>query len=131
MAKIIAIRGKRDVGKTYTIRAFISLLVTKGIKINILRMTKKEISATFDYKDKHIGVTTRGDPGGYLQIDFNLLGECDIYICACRTKGSTNKFLEDEVGKDNVIYLDVDHALTHEEEDQLAIIIWDTLNKLI
>lgn len=132
MKKIIAIRGKANVGKTTTIREFKSLLEEKKIQIkNLNYHLKVEVLFTFDYCGKHIGVTSRGDGRKYLEEDFKTLGKCDIYICACRTKGSTIAFLNDFAKKEDIVFFDIKSLMCTEKQKEMAKGIFETIKAII
>ena len=88
--KIIGLWGKGSRGKTHTLNLVVVLLKNRGATI-----IKGEIPADFskdgiyivEYHNKKIGIVTYGDDGKTLSKAFGDIGnDCDLYICATRTK---------------------------------------------
>lgn len=92
----IALKGRGNIGKTTAIKYLIGSFATFGYKVEIVKVTDKEAYARVYLKDKIIGITTRGDNAYCLEKDFKRLGECNIYVCASRSKGQTIKYLKDK-----------------------------------
>lgn len=93
--KIITLQGKSGTGKTTTLKLLIDK-ISKIYPTDFLRNNKIDIAVTVNINGKRVGITTRGDNKYCLEHDFNLMGLCDLYICACRTKGETIDFLSSE-----------------------------------
>lgn len=93
---VIALQGKGSIGKTQTLKQVLFMLSKGAIK---------ETKATvIDYKNKRIGITTYGDNKEELENLFEFYTDCDIYVCACRTKGETVKYLSELTSKGKLIY---------------------------
>ena len=97
--RIITLQGKSDTGKTETLK----ILIDKLSKIYPVTIFKKihdkkseDLVVEVELKDKKLGITTRGDSRYYLERDFRKLGDCDLYVCASRTKGATIDFLDEQ-----------------------------------
>ena len=101
--KIIALQGKSGTGKTTTLKLLIdkiaSIYPTKTVHKN-----NSDIAVIADIDGKTVGITTRGDNEECLAKDFEYMGLCDLYICACRTKGESVDFLESEANGGLLIY---------------------------
>lgn len=123
--KIIALEGKSNTGKSTTLGRLAKELCDKGAKFvsgkdideeGVLRNAEderarylagnevkaKDFAAVFEYSGKKIGVVTQGDTRkcmDYWFDDFILVQDCDVIVCACRTKGETIEKLE-EIGGD-------------------------------
>lgn len=98
--KIIGLWGKGSRGKTHTLNLVVVLLKNRGATI-----IKGEIPADFskdgiyivEYHNKKIGIVTYGDDGKTLSKAFgDIENDCDLYICATRTKDSSVKFVRKE-----------------------------------
>lgn len=95
--KYIALKGRGNIGKTTAIKYLIGSFVTFDYKVDIVKTTKKEAYARVYIEDKVVGITTRGDNAYCLEKDFERLGDdCNIYVCASRSKGQTIRFLADK-----------------------------------
>ncbi len=99
--KIIALRGHSGYGKTTTLNMLLDRL-SKNNSITVLDRIGRDRVARVIINGKIIGITTRGDTDYVLAEDFKILDKCDLYICACRTKGNTLKYLE-SLTKDGVL----------------------------
>lgn len=99
--KIIALWGKESRGKTHTLN-----LVATLLKLNReAAIIKGEIPADLsndsiyivEYHNKKIGIVTCGDDGKTLSEAFDdIENDCDLYICATRTKDSSVEFARKE-----------------------------------
>lgn len=98
--KIIGLWGKGSRGKTHTLNLVVVLLKNRGATI-----IKGEIPADFskdgiyivEYHNKKIGIVTYGDDGKTLSKAFgDIENDCDLYICATRTKDSSVEFARKE-----------------------------------
>ena len=92
MKKVIALKGRRNIGKDQTIRTVDELLRAKypDARVEHERRTRAELRVVLSTNGVKIGVESSED-GGKLQSSFDLfvsLG-CEIIICATRTTGKT------------------------------------------
>ncbi len=103
MKNIYAFYGRGDIGKTSTIKEVYNLLIKKfGKEIiietntNILSV-KGDIRVTVKIKGKLIGIESQGDPDSRLKasLDIFVKMDCDIILCATRTRGSTVDFVKE------------------------------------
>ncbi|MBR4100108.1 MAG: hypothetical protein IKK55_03885 [Clostridia bacterium] len=101
--KIIALRGHSGYGKTTTLNLLIDKL-SQNNNVTVLNHIGRDRVAKVIINGRIIGITTRGDTDAALTEDFKKLGNCDLYICACRTKGNTLKFLQSLTKDDILIY---------------------------
>ena len=99
--KIIALWGKESRGKTHTLNLVATLLKLNRDAVII----KGEIPADLsndsiyivEYHNKKIGIVTCGDDGKTLSEAFDdIENDCDLYICATRTKDSSVEFARKE-----------------------------------
>lgn len=86
MNTIIALKGRRKIGKTQTIRTVDELLRAKypSATVEHERRTKVEITVVLTVNGVKIGIDSQGD-------SLNLLSSlgCEIIICPTRTSGRT------------------------------------------
>jgi hypothetical protein len=98
MKTIVAIYGVADKGKTSTLREFANLLFVAYPAYKSVFPIPASISSTDDFRlileinGKIIGIESKGDPNtglrGRLE-DLAVNHNCDIILCATRTKGDT------------------------------------------
>ena len=98
MAMVIALWGKERRGKTQTLNLVIHKLINSFHATLIDGIPPSDIKAdshvVLEYNGKKIGIITNGDDGKILEKGFCLLpNDCDIYICASRTKGSSCDYI--------------------------------------
>lgn len=113
MKKIIVLIGKADSGKTATLRRLIYELAGKSgnnlqdllrghryptfisqRNIDKLGTHKGDICVRVEYEDITIGISSAGDSVGQIESKFELLKECDVFICASRAGGGTSEYIE-------------------------------------
>ncbi|HEX7330404.1 MAG TPA: hypothetical protein VF290_02830 [Pyrinomonadaceae bacterium] len=89
MKKVFALRGRRNVGKSQTIRTADELLRAKypDAGVEHERRTKAEVSVVLSINGVKMGVESAGANQGSLD-HFVSLG-CDVIICSTRTTGKT------------------------------------------
>lgn len=96
--KIICLWGKGSRGKTHTLNLVAVLLkLNRGATIirgQIPANLSKDSKYIVEYHNKKIGIVTCGDDGKTLSKAFeDIEDDCDLYICATRTKDSSVKFV--------------------------------------
>lgn len=95
--KIIGLWGKGSRGKTHTLNLVAVLLKNRGATIirgQIPANLSKDSKYVVEYHNKKIGIVTCGDDGKTLSMAFDdIENDCDLYICATRTKDSSVKFV--------------------------------------
>ncbi|MCW4451159.1 hypothetical protein OK344_02945 [Kaistella sp. BT6-1-3] len=102
MKNIYALYGRGEIGKTSTIKEVYKLLIKKfGNKIIVETDTnifyeKGDIRVTVKINGKLIGIESQGDPDSRLKTSLNIFVEmnCDIILCATRTRGTTVDFVK-------------------------------------
>lgn len=117
MKKIIVLIGKADSGKTATLRRLIYELAGENREnlqdlpeghryptfisqrnIDKLETHKGDIcvkvKVKVEYEDITIGISSAGDSVGQIESKFELLKECDVFICASRAGGGTSEYIE-------------------------------------
>lgn len=99
--KIIALWGKESRGKTHTLNLVATLLkLNRGATIvqgEIPTDLSEDSIYIIKYHNKKIGIVTCGDDGKTLSKAFgDIENDCDLYICATRTKDSSVEFARKE-----------------------------------
>lgn len=115
MLKILALWGKGSKGKTTTLNMLTNLLSNNSAKVDVQKHfigSKTEDNCyVVTYKEKKIGITTRGDTKEVLENDFKWLENycdgknCDLYICASRSKGSTVSFIKSIASEEDIFWI--------------------------
>ena len=109
--KIIAVYGVNDSGKSASIKRFIDKTISH--KEFILSCNEQfgrgdDVFCITDYKDGKktvkVGIVSQGDTKEALRNAFEKFEGCDIVVCACRTKGGSEKYLS-KIAKDTNDYL--------------------------
>ena len=95
MKKLLCVWGAADYGKSYSIIEFDSLL-NKNFDSNIQTIHSfgnlpYDIQRIYKIGNFTIGIESQGDPNSRQKASLTLVGKnnCDIIICASRTKGDT------------------------------------------
>lgn len=99
----IILRGTGNCGKTETLNTLIDFIkkdsLFSDVKIESINVDKhgnaKDRMCTARYGEKTIAITTQGDAEIDLKSWINYAGnDHDIYVCPCRTSGSSFHFVE-------------------------------------
>ena len=93
MTKVFALKGRRNVGKSQTIRTVDELLRAKypNARVEHELRTRVELRVVLSINGVKIGIESTGENIKRIQASFDLfvsLG-CEIIICATRTTGKT------------------------------------------
>lgn len=95
MATIIALSGGYNTGKTTILKQLINQFPNQNVDYKWDKTDKVvRIKYERDGEEKIIGIATCGDDDKVLDRAFKLMGTCNVYVCACHTKGKTIKFLQ-------------------------------------
>ncbi|WP_321308182.1 hypothetical protein [Marinifilum fragile] len=99
MKNILTIWGGAEQGKSATIKNLIPLFETNFPKAKVNWLIKGyDIKLIIEIEGKKIGVESQGDPNSRLKssiTDFAKDDNCDLIICASRTRGETVKIIKD------------------------------------
>lgn len=110
---IIALKGKGNCGKSKTLIRVLSMLENQpgGKVIEKEKIGDSDMSAIILVGGTKIGITTAGDPGDYLEIKIEVFikVECQIIICACRTRQSTRDVIRKYETSHNVHLISQDY----------------------
>jgi RNase H-fold protein (predicted Holliday junction resolvase) len=97
MKRAIALKGRADSGKTFTISKVYELLKAKypPIEEEDFKIAS-DIRVILIIKGFKIGIESQGDPDSRLKNSLNLFikKECDVIVCATRTRGQTVEAVE-------------------------------------
>ena len=108
--KVLVLYGTSNKGKTKTLNLLIDELTEPGRK-NVKEEIKhgKDRCCVFEYNDKILKITTRGDDECSLKSDYNKFPEykdkTDIFICAARSKGETHNYIRSLATDENIYWL--------------------------
>ncbi len=124
--KILALYGCGKMGKSKTINSVVDFLRNNNAKIVCERcVDNKSVDRCYiiEYKEKIIGITTRGDDERSLKKDFEWIQQhrkIDFVICAARTKGNTCHFIKKQARKDGLFWLAKNAFYNSEINDKLC-----------
>ncbi len=122
--KVIALWARGGTGKTTTLRSLIDKLVNlHSAKIISVHENKYQTDccAVLGYKGRKIGIITNGDTAEVLKNGFGLLpDDCDIYICACRTKGGPCDYVKEYVGDGMLVWIEKS-SVTSPQLDEITL----------
>lgn len=92
---VICFWGAGNIGKTESVRALWEKLDTSHKPP--LHEINRDICATVDFEGIRVGISSLGDPdsGQEMWLDELVGKECDIIVCASRTKGRTVRAVEE------------------------------------
>lgn len=87
---IIALYGKQNVGKSTSIRGFYDKHVVGNPLFSVEEggaIAPNDVKAKAKYKGKYIvGIVSQGDTAWHVNDGAKNVGECDVLICATRSK---------------------------------------------
>jgi hypothetical protein len=93
LKKVFALKGRRNLGKSQTIRTVDELLRAKypDAIVQHEHRTRVELRVVLSIDGVKIGVESTGGNSGSIQSSFDLFVShgCDVIICATRTTGKT------------------------------------------
>lgn len=105
---IIVLYGRQNEGKSHTLKTVCSTLLSTYPQAVPSEQPnyRGDILVNIDIDEIRIGIESEGDPNGRLVRDNTLsrladkkldpsLGDCDIILCATRTRGKTVRVIED------------------------------------
>lgn len=102
---ILALWGKDNRGKSITLRLLLDELKNAGGDVISQKdLGYPDVRCVLRYLGRTVGLTTRGDTRGVLAEDFAFLGECDLYICATRSKDSSCDFVREQTQNGTLIW---------------------------
>lgn len=102
---ILALWDKGNRGKSATLRLLLDELKNAGGTVKSREdLGYPDVRCVLRYLGKTVGLTTRGDTRGVLEEDFAFLGECDLYICATRSKDGSCDFVKEQAQNGTLIW---------------------------
>ncbi len=107
--RVIAVWGKADFGKTHTLNLLINKLLSTSCASLLLGTLSSSMSedtaVVLQYGRLKIGVITNGDNEQCLLDSYHRIGiDCDLYVLACRTKGSSCKWIKETFGISPILW---------------------------
>ena len=119
--EVIGLRGKRNVGKSQTIRKVYDLLKSrhKNVKEEHKILTKVDVRVVLTINRAKIGIESQGDPSSRLEKSLRLFVkvECTVIVCATRTRGQTVKAVEKLQPDYELLWLEQDVRLSVSEQE--------------
>lgn len=98
MKKVIALKGRSNIGKTSTLKLFNDMLTDNFPPVNIEHhIDGKDIRVVYTlHGGIKVGIETQGDPYSRLPDSLGLFDRlgCKLIICACRSSGATVEAVE-------------------------------------
>lgn len=98
--KVIILWGRGSIGKTTTLKMLRALLLAEGGIETQCHTVEGDVCSRISLHGKTVGFTSRGDDAQSLREDFDRLGDCALYICAARTKGSMWSVINEHAQKE-------------------------------
>ena len=121
MSDIIALKGKGNSGKTQTINAVYKNLHRKypNAIITNLYPNTIDIKIIMDINGTKVGIESQGDPGSRLKQSLSDFSDanCDIIICATRTRGMTVNWVNSYSSKYNITFLQQTYATKNNQSE--------------
>lgn len=105
--KVIVLWGNGGIGKTTTLNLLIEKLSKIGTMIDgkIAKKPTDNTWAVFDYNGKRVAVITVGDDYAILDKYFKKIKtDCDIYVCASRSKGSSVDYIRNRFANGYIMW---------------------------
>ncbi|RZJ47457.1 MAG: hypothetical protein EOO19_09440 [Chryseobacterium sp.] len=94
MSRIIALKGRRNSGKTTTINLLPNILLANGYSrvAGMYQNHGSDFLDVFENGIQRVGVTSSGDTYDLVHDRLTDLinSKCDVCVCACRTSGGTH-----------------------------------------
>lgn len=92
--KVIALKGRRNTGKTTTIKLLSDILISNGytqVQGMYQNNRRGDFLDIYNNGTKKVGLSSAGDTDLVINKNLNDLqiNSCDIAVCACRTRGGT------------------------------------------
>jgi len=119
--EVIGLRGKRNVGKSQTIRKVYDLLKSrhKNVKEEYKSLAKVDVRVVLTINRAKIGIESQGDPSSRLEESLLLFVkvECTVIVCATRTRGQTVKAVEKLQPDYELLWLEQDVRLSVSEQE--------------
>jgi Cdc6-like AAA superfamily ATPase len=97
MKTVIAIYGTANTGKSATLKKVYEILRAKHPNAPITHeIIQHDVRTIIKINGHSIGIESQGDPGGRIFTSISLFAreECDIIVCATRTRGQTVEVVE-------------------------------------
>ncbi|NQZ28324.1 MAG: hypothetical protein HRT55_18660 [Colwellia sp.] len=107
MDRILVLCGSANSGKTTTLKQVIRMLEISFSICDIEHRIESEYDerVIFDVNGKKVGIETQGDPSSRLRESIPLFVNlnCDLIVCATRTRGQTVKTVIEHASSHDII----------------------------
>lgn len=107
MKKVYVLYGKRDCGKTESLKMLIDILIADGYKVvDYKKYGTDDVWATLiDDDGTKIGITSCGDSQDILETVFENFTDCERIVCAARSDGKTHDAIKSLTSEENIFWL--------------------------
>lgn len=124
MKQLIALTGRSNVGKTWTIKAVYNLLLDNHPELRVIVPTSDhptEVRVVVSINGKTIGIESRGDTRKAVEHAQSIFAEhnCQIILCAARTKGGSWIAVKDFGGTHNYVIKRIKKGIERDVTQQI------------
>ena len=127
--KVICFKGKSNTGKSKTIKK----ILNEFFNIIMIPKTKKDFSLCLLYKEKKVGICSYGDNLDLIKKGLIPLKKenCEIILCASRTKGNVYDKIIELFGKENITYFDCKNPESSIEYNKRISFFTEKFNRIL
>lgn len=116
--KILLVVGKSNIGKTTVLNMLIEELKKIEYKVNMIEENNVDKVVKCIKGNFSIGINTQGDDLDSVN-KVEKIKDCDLIICACRTKGETMNFFVNNYNNENLTYYYKQYIEKHNLNEEL------------
>lgn len=116
--KILLLVGKSNIGKTTVLNMLIEELKKIEYKVNMIEENNVDKVVKCIKGNFSIGINTQGDDFDSVK-KVEKIKDCDLIICACRTKGETMNFFVNHYNNENLTYYYKQYIEKHNLNEEL------------
>lgn len=120
---IFCLFGPERIGKTSSIRRVDEILQSYGAKLVKVILDDNDICKEYMYRAHKVGILSLGDPGSDQSNYINQLAndECEVIVCASRSKGATCDAVSQVVSKHNYEHYWISPLYEYNSKHPLAV----------
>lgn len=126
MEKIIVLYAAANRGKTTTLKILMELLTLVSESYNVWQ--DKDACGWFVINGKKISVCSAGDDETVVKDNIENYKDCDIFVCASRTKGGSVNEIEKLAKREKV---EIDWVEKIDDESKNKLIVADLFRKVL